>query len=94
MQGGDKMKNKNFSGDTTTPSGSSREILDKAARRDPRITGMLSKLSEDDRSRLMEVLNDPEQARSILATPQAQALIRSLQRQNGQPGGPNRSDGE
>jgi len=75
------MKSKNFSG-TPDSSGKGRDLLEQAAKSDPRISGMLSKLSDDDMKRLMQVLNDPEKAKSILATPQAQALMRSLQQNN------------
>lgn len=74
------MKNENIFSESSC---GASELVDNAAKRDPRVSALMAKLSESDRARLLQVLNDPAQTRSILATPQAQALIRSLQN-NGQ----------
>ena len=81
------MNDKNFLPNTHSASdmsdlhGADRKTLDGIAEKNPQIAGMLSKLSASDKQRLQQVLSDPEQTRRILATPQAQALLRSLQAQ-------------
>lgn len=83
-----QMNDKNFSADARSsadPSafnGADRMVLDNAAAKNPQIASMLSKLSPADKQKLQNVLSDPEQTRRILATPQAQALLRSLQSQD------------
>ena len=50
----------------------------------PQIAGLISKMSPEDMEKLRGILNDPAMARSILATPQAQSVIRMLKK-NGPP---------
>lgn len=80
------MNGKNFSPDThsaegNTPLGGAGNNLGSIAEKNPQLASLLSKLSDSDKQKLQQVLNDPEQTRRILATPQAQNLLRSLQTQ-------------
>ncbi len=93
MQGGDTMKSNFFSGNESPSQADGKSMLEQAAQRDPRISGLLSKLSDTDRAQLMKVLNDPAQAKSILATPQAQAIMRTLS-QNSNTGRKKGPDGD
>lgn len=83
------MNEKNFSpnthsaADTGAPLGGAGNNLGSIAEKNPQLAGLLAKLSDSDKQKLQQVLNDPEQTRRILATPQAQSLLRSLQTQKG-----------
>ncbi len=79
------MNNKKFSGEVDSMlnqaaaiSGGSREGLDKLIGENPQVAKLLSRMTPDDVRRLQQIINDPQKARSILATPQAQSLISSL----------------
>ena len=59
-------------------SGTSRENVEKAFGSNPLLTSALSKMSQEDVSKLIGILNDPEKSKKIMATPQAQQLLNSL----------------
>lgn len=80
------MKSNNFSGDldrlldsAAGAAGRSREDIEQSIGGSAQLSGLLSRLSPEDMQKLQQVLSDPAQARMILATPQAQAMLRSLQ---------------
>ncbi len=62
----------------TEMNSNSRDIVGEAAARDPRVAKAVSGLSQEDMTRLREVLSDPEKTRQILSTPMAQQLIKQL----------------
>jgi len=80
------MKRKIFPDSFGSSPADSRKMLEQASQSDPRIGSLLSKLSPEDMAQLMQVLGNPEQARSILATPQAQALLNAMTQKGGQSG--------
>jgi len=55
-----------------------RDKLDAAAQSNPAIARALSGLSAQDMAKLRAVLADPEQTRRILATPEAQQMLRRM----------------
>lgn len=58
--------------------GGDADALERLAGGDPRLAGLLARLTPGDVKKLQQVISDPELTKRILATPRAQELMRSI----------------
>lgn len=61
--------------------GTSSDQLKKAANANPQFANALKKLSQEDINKINSIINDKEASAKILATPQAQEIIKKLKKQ-------------
>lgn len=61
--------------------GTSSDQLKKAAGTNPKLAAALEKLSQDDIDKINSIINDKEASARILATPQAQEILKKLKKQ-------------
>ncbi len=60
--------------------GSSPDNLQKAAEANPKLADALKNLTSEDISKINSILNDKEASARILATPQAQEILKKLKK--------------
>lgn len=63
--------------------GGDEKRLNEAAKYNPSLAKLISSMKPEEAKKLMSILNDPEESKRLLATPQAQKLMDSLRRQKG-----------
>lgn len=61
--------------------GTSSDQLKKAANANPKLAAALKNLSQDDIDKINSIINDKEASARILATPQAQEILKKLKKQ-------------
>lgn len=61
--------------------GTSSDQLKKAANANPKLAAALKNLSQEDIAKINSIINDKEASARILATPQAQEILKKLKKQ-------------